>query len=179
MKMKKLLTICGITAVLVAGAASVSAQTNTINAALGGSSADPAQQRYLKRVYDGLGFTNDADWNAIEPLVQNVFEAQRDLSPGSGMSRVPVTHRIASGTNTVAVAQTLRRVSFGPADPESQALQKALDDNASTDDIKAALAAYHAAQKAKRAKLEAAQENLRNALTPQQEAKATLLKVLD
>jgi len=183
MSTRKLFTICGIAVALAAGAVRVSAQTNAANGLAGvvgsGGQADPAQQRYMQRVHDGLGFTNDSDWSAIQPLVQNVFEAQRDLAPGGGVSRVPAVSRVASGTNGVSGARILRRAYFGPTSPEAQALQKALDENASADDVKTALTAYQAAQKAKRVKLVEAQENLRKALTIQQEAQATLLKVLD
>jgi hypothetical protein len=177
MKMNQLLTICGISAALFLSAGSVSAQTNNANA--GGGNSDPAQQRFMQRVHDGLGFISETEWNAIQPLVLNVFEAQRDLSPNGGISRVPVVSHSASGTNGVSTVRSLRRVFFGPTTPEAQALQKALDENASADEVQAALTAYEAAQKAKRAKLAEAQENLRKALTVQQEARATLLKVLD
>jgi hypothetical protein len=183
MNTRKLFTICGIAVALAAGAVGVSAQTNVANGLTGvvgsGGQADPAQQRFMQRVHDGLGFTNDADWSAIQPLVQNVFEAQRDLAPGGGVSRVPAVSRGASGTNGVSGARILRRAYFGPTSPEAQALQKTLDENASADDVKTALTAYQAAQKVKRANLAQAQENLRKALTIQQEARATLLKVLD
>jgi hypothetical protein len=179
MKMKNLLTICGIAAALAASVVGVSAQTNPVSSPIGSDNANPAQQRFLQHVHDGLGLTNESDWNAIQPLVQNVYAAQRDLLPSTGVSRVPSLNRVINGTNSVGTVRTVRRVAFGPSTPEAQALQQAVDENASADDIKAALAAYHAAQKAKREKLEAAQESLRQALTPQQEARATLLKVLD
>jgi hypothetical protein len=162
---------------------SVSAQNDSATAAVGagatGGQADPAQQRFMQRAHDGLGFTNEADWSAIEPLVQNVFAAQRDLASSGAISRAPAVNRVGGGTNGVGAARSVRRVIFGPAGAEAQALQKALDENASADEVKAALASFEAAQKAKRAKLEAAQETLRKALSVQQEARAALLKVLD
>ena len=42
----------------------------------------------MGRVHDGLGFTNETDWNAVQPLVQKVFDAQRDVMRSGGMSRV-------------------------------------------------------------------------------------------
>jgi len=178
-----LFTIYGIAVALTAGAVRVSAQATPASPLTGAtgnvSQTDPAQQRYMQHVRDGLGLTNDADWSAIQPLVQNVFSAQRDLAPGGGTSRVPAVSGGVNGTNGVSAAPRLRRAYFGPASPEAQALQKALDANASADEVKTALTAYQAVQKAKRAKLVDAQDNLRKALTVQQEAKATLLKVLD
>jgi len=59
MSTRKLFTICGIAVALAAGAVRVSAQTNAANGLAGvvgsGGQADPAQQRYMQRVHDGLG----------------------------------------------------------------------------------------------------------------------------
>jgi hypothetical protein len=63
----------------------------------------------------------------------------------------------------------------GQPNPEADALQKAIDDNAPSSQIKDLLAKYKTSQKAKQAKLEAAQANLKAVLTTKQEAQATLL----
>ncbi len=76
----------------------------------------------------------------------------------------------------MAVAATIRSTS---PNPDRDALQQALDDNAPAAQIKALLAKYQASQKAKQAKLIAAQANLRKVLTVQQEAQATLMGLLD
>jgi len=68
---------------------------------------------------------------------------------------------------------------LGTPSPEAEALQKALDDNAPTAQVKAALAKYHASQKDKQAKLVQAQENLRKVLTVKQEAQAALLGLVE
>ena len=50
---------------------------------------DPAQfqQRMLDNVKERLGFS-DADWSAVQPLVQKVFDARRDTrTSGSSMYR--------------------------------------------------------------------------------------------
>ena len=179
MKMNQLLTICGIAAALFLSAGSVSAQTNNDNAG-GGGNTDPAQQRFMGRVHDGLGFTNETDWNAVQPLVQKVFDAQRDVIRSGGMSRVIPGNRGGNGTNANAnVRSGARSVSFGQPSPEAQALQKAIDDNAPDSQIDAALTKYKASQKAKQANLVQAQENLRKSLNKKQEAQATLLRLLD
>jgi len=67
---------------------------------------------------------------------------------------------------------------FGQSSPEADALQKAIDDNAPAGQVKDLLAKYQASQKAKQAKLEAAQADLRAVLTVKQEATATLLGLL-
>ena len=63
---------------------------------------------------------------------------------------------------------------FGQPSPEAEALQKAVDAKAPKAELKAAIAKYNEARKAKQAELEQAQENLRKVLTARQEALATL-----
>jgi len=72
------------------------------------------------------------------------------------------------------------RGNFGQQpNPDADALQKAIDDNAPKAQIKDLLTKYQASQKAKQAKLVAAQADLRAVLTVKQEASATLLGLLD
>jgi hypothetical protein len=54
--------------------------------------------------------------------------------------------------------------------PEADALQKAIESKASNSEMKAALAKYQEARKAKQADLETAQVNLKKVLTVRQEA---------
>jgi hypothetical protein len=75
MKANQLLTICGIAAALFLSAGSVSAQNDNGGgggggARRGGGNFDPAQmqQRFMERMHDELGFTNDTEWNAVQPL---------------------------------------------------------------------------------------------------------------
>jgi len=68
---------------------------------------------------------------------------------------------------------------FGQASPEQTALQNAVDANAPAGQIKDLLAKYRGAQKARQAKLEAAQDDLRKVLTTKQEAQATLFRLLE
>jgi hypothetical protein len=63
--------------------------------------------------------------------------------------------------------------------PDAEALQKAIDDNAPSGQIKDLLAKYKASQKDKQAKLTAAQSDLRKVLNVKQEASATLMGLLD
>ena len=51
---------------------------------------DPAQiqQRMMDSIQDQLGFTNDTDWSAVQPLVQKVMDARRDVGVGGGMGRM-------------------------------------------------------------------------------------------
>jgi len=162
MKMNQLLTIYGITAALFLSAGSVSAQTNNDNAS--GGNSDPAQQRFMQRAHDGISFNSEAEWGTIQPLVQKVFEAQRDLLRGGAISRMPIVHHVGNGTNAVAGVRSGRSVLFGQPSPEAQALQQAIDDNAPDAQIEAALEAYQASQKAKHERLVQAQKNLRKSL---------------
>ncbi|HTV75679.1 MAG TPA: hypothetical protein VMD57_01685, partial [Candidatus Baltobacteraceae bacterium] len=104
MKIKNLLTVCGVAAALMLSAGSLLAQNdngggNGGNGGGGGGrpgrgNFDPAQmqQRMLQRIQDQLGITNDTDWSAIQPLVQKVMDAQRDLR-GGGMARMFARNR--------------------------------------------------------------------------------------
>jgi hypothetical protein len=64
------------------------------------------------------------------------------------------------------------------ANPELEALRKAIESNAPASEIKSKLAALRAARKAKEAELEKAQEDLRQILSARQEAVAVTLGLL-
>lgn len=186
MKMNQLLAICGVAAALFLGAGNVSAQNGGGGGGggggRGGGNFDPAQmqQRMMDNVREQLGLTNDTDWNAIQPLVQKVMDARRDAASG-GMGRLfGRGNRGGNNNNANANNNGGRRGGFGGTpSPEAEALQKAIDDNAPTAQVKAALAKYHASQKDKQAKLVQAQENLRKVLTVKQEAQAALLGLVE
>jgi hypothetical protein len=143
---------------------------------------DPAQmqQRMMDGIRDQLGFTNDTDWNAVQPLVQKVMDARRDVGFGGGMGRL-FRNRGGNGGNANNATTGSRRGGFfgGTPSPEAEALQKAIDDNAPVAQIQSALARYETSQKAKQDKLVQAQEQLRGVLTVKQEAQATLLGLLN
>jgi Spy/CpxP family protein refolding chaperone len=192
MKVNQLLTICGIAAALFLSAGSVSAQND--NGGPGGGpgggfrNMDPAQrqQLFMNNIREQLGFTNNTDWNAVQPLIQKVTDAQREAMSGrfGGMGRMfrnrdRGSNSANANTSASAGGGGGRGGMFGQPSQEAEALQKAIDDNAPTAQIKAALAKYQASQKAKQAKLVQAQETLRKVLTPKQEAQATLLGLLE
>jgi len=182
MKVKNLLTVFGLAAALMLSAGSVSAQNDNGGGGGGGGGRgnfDPAQmqQRFMERVHDNLGFTNDTEWNAVQPLVQKVFDAQREAR--SGMGRMFRGNRGGGNGANAEAGGSGRGGFFGQPSQEAEALQKAIDDNAPTAQIKAALAKYQASQKAKQAKLAQAQENLRKVLNTKREAQATLLGLLE
>ena len=183
MKVKNLLTICGVAAALMFSAGSIYAQAGGNGGGGGGNGGgggggfgggrnfDPAQmqQRMMDRFRQDLNFTNDADWSAVQPLVQKVLDARMAAGfGGRGFGRGGRGGGGGGGNNP-----------FNPPNPDRDALQQAIDDNAPAAQVKALLAKYEASQKAKQAALIAAQNDLRKVLTVQQEASATLGGLLD
>lgn len=185
--MNRLIAVCGLVAALSLSASSLFAQDNNTNdnggqggqpgrrmrgqGGPGGGNYDPAQrqQQMLERIKDELGFTNDTDWSAVEPLVQKVMDARRDVGFG-GMGRM---FRNRGGNNGGGRG-------FGPEpSAEQKALEDAIDNNAPKGQLKAALDKYRASQKDKQSKLEQAQANLKKVLSQKQEAQAVLLGLVN
>ncbi|HEY1716982.1 MAG TPA: hypothetical protein VGH42_01660 [Verrucomicrobiae bacterium] len=187
MKLKRMMTMCAVTAALVLSAGSLFAQDNGNSGDQGGGGQrrnrgggnfDPAQfqQRMMDNVRDQLGFTNDTDWSAVQPLVQKVMDARRDVG-GGNMGRMFGRNR--GGNNGGGQGGGGRGGMFGQPSPEQDALQKAIDADAPAAQIKDLLAKYRAAQKVKQANLETAQANLKAVLSVKQEAQATLLGLVN
>src|SRR6185369_7694311 len=92
--MKKLLAMLAVAAALCVSADSLFAQQDNGGGGAGGrrnrngggggfgggggGNFDPAQfqQRMLDNIKEQMGFTNDTEWSAIEPLVQKVLDAR-------------------------------------------------------------------------------------------------------
>jgi hypothetical protein len=216
MKVKNLLTICGVTAALMIGAASIYAQPGGGGGFGGGGpgggggfggggpggggggfggggpggggggfggggggrgNMDPAQmqQRMLDNYRQQLNFTNDTEWSAVQPLFQKVIDARNALGNGGGRGMGGRNRGGGGGFGGGGGGGM-----FGQQpNPDRDALQQALDDNAPAAQVKALLQKYQAGQKTKQAALAAAQANLRKVLTVPQEAEATLLGLLD
>ena len=133
-------------------------------------------QRMMDNIKDQLEFTNDTDWDAVQPLVQKVMEARRDAGGGMNMMRMMRGNRGGQGGQ----GGNRRGGMFGgQPNPDAEALQKALDDNAPAGQVKTLLAKYQASMKTKQTALKDAQEALRAVLNSRQEAQATLLGLLD
>jgi len=193
MKLNRIMTVCAVAAALVFSAGSIFAQ-DTGNGGNGGNGGpgngndngggqrrnrqggpggnfDPAQfqQRMMDNIRDQLNFTNDTDWNAVQPLVQKIMEARREVGI-PGMRGLFGRNRGGQGGGPGG-----RGGMFGQASPEQEALQKAIDDDAPAAQVKDLLAKYKAAQQVRQAKLEKAQDDLKAVLTSKQEAQAYLL----
>ena len=191
MKLNRIITLCAVAAALTLSVDSVFAQDNgngnggnnggqrrnRQGGGPGGGNWDPAQmqQRIMDNVRDQLNFTNDTDWSAVQPLVQKVLDAQRDVR-GPGMRGLFTRNR--GGQNGGQGGPGGRGGIFGQPSPEQEALQKAIEDDAPAAQVKDLLAKYKTARQAKQAKLEAAQDALKSVLTAKQEAQAYLLDLV-
>lgn len=136
---------------------------------------DPAQfqQRMMERYKEVLEVKDDAEWSALQPLVQKVMDARRDSFSGMGRGMFG-RNRGGDTTQPADQASSRRAGMFGAPSPEAEALQKTIDAKAPKAEIKAALEKYAAARKVKQAELEKVQADLRKVLTTRQEALATL-----
>jgi hypothetical protein len=128
----------------------------------------------MDRFKEQLEVTDDAEWKALEPLVQNVMEARRGTMAGMGRGMFGGGPRRGGGDNAAGGGGGGGRGPGGQSTPEADALQKAIDAKAPKAEVKAALEKFVAARKAKEAELVKAQDELRKVLTSRQEAIATL-----
>lgn len=175
MKLKQLLTMAGVGALMLVGSNSVMAQ--------GRGNFDPAQmrERMMTRLREQMDVKDDAEWKAIEGQIGKVMDARRDtmaseFSMFRGMRGSRSTDSSSSSSSASSDQGSSRRRGgfFGEPSPEVEALQKAIDDKASSDEIQAKLAALRKSNKEKQAKLDKAQADLKAILTPRQEAVAVL-----
>jgi hypothetical protein len=191
MKLKNLLTICGAAALMLS-AGSIYAQPGGggpgggFGGGPGGGgfrNMDPAQmqQMMMDNYRQQLNFTNDTEWSAVQPLVQKVSDARMAVGMGGGMRGMFGRNRGGGGGGVGGGfgGGGGGNNPFNQPNPDRDALQQALDDNAPAAQVKALLQKYQAGQKTKQAALVAAQADLRKVLTVQQEAQATLSGLLD
>src|SRR5262245_29927819 len=141
------------------------------------------QQRRLEGMKDQLEIKDDAEWKAIEPLIQKVMDAQRNymadrLRGAFGRGRGGDRGDRGGDNNSQGGQRPRGGGMFGTPSPETEALQKAVDAKATNSELKAALAKYQEARKEKQAELEKAQADLRKVLSVRQEAVASLAGLL-
>ncbi|MFO1475608.1 MAG: hypothetical protein U1F98_03025 [Verrucomicrobiota bacterium] len=131
---------------------------------------DPAQmqQMRLDRLHEQMDVKDDAEWNIIQARATKVMDAQREVM--SSMFRGFGGRR--GGDNNGGGQGGGRGGFFGQPNPDLEALQKAIESNAPTEQVKAALEKYRASRKAKEAALAQAQAELQKVLTTKQEAVA-------
>jgi hypothetical protein len=139
----------------------------------GNSDPSQMQQQIMERIKEQFEITDDAEWKAIQPKIQKVMDLRRDLM--SNMGRGMFGRRFGGGDSNSGDSGRPRGGGFfGPPSPETEALQKAVEGKASNSEMKAVIAKYQEARKAKTAELEKAQADLRAVLSVRQEAQATL-----
>jgi hypothetical protein len=179
--MKKMFALLAVAAALCVSADCALAQQDNGGGGGGGGrrgggggfqQMDPQQRQQMQmdRYKQDLGITNDTDWSAIQPLVQKVADTQREAMMARFAGAFRRGGRGGGGGGGGFNA---------PTDPDREALQQAVDNNAPAGQVKAALDKYRAAQKAKEAKLEAAQADLKKVLSQKQEAAAVLAGLLN
>jgi hypothetical protein len=158
MKLNRMITLCAMAGALALGTGSLLAQDNGGGGGgqggggggggFGRGNFDPAamQQRMMDNIRDQLNFTNDTDWSAVQPLVQKVADARRDVG-------APDMRRLLFGNrnrgNNGGGGNRRGGGMFGTPSPEQEALQTALDQNAPAGQVKDLLAKYEAAKKRK------------------------------
>lgn len=185
-RMHQCLAMAGMAAILSLGSSQLVAQDNQgqndrqgRGGGFRGGNFDPAQiqQQMLEGYKEVLEINDDAEWKAIEPLIQKVMDARRASfsGMGRGMFRAFRGGR-NGGDNNGGGDRGSRGGGFGGQDmsPEAEALDKAIKGKAPNSELKAALAKYIEYRKAKQAELETAQANLRKVLSVRQEAIASL-----
>jgi len=138
-----------------------------------GGNFDPQQMRQMMmdRYREMLEVKSDDEWKLIQTRIEKVNEARRNIGFGpfgmrGGFRGGPGGPGGPGGFNA-------------PANPEMDALQKAIDDKASTEVIKTKLAAFREARKAKQAALAKAQSELKEGLSVKQEAAAVLAGLIE
>jgi hypothetical protein len=177
------LSAASLAAVLCIGTTHATAQDRQDRQGRG--NFDPAQfrERMMSDLRERMEVKDDTEWKALEPMIQKVMDARMAAFRGNGMGmgrgRGGGGGGGGGGTGDNADRGNRRGGFFNQEpSPEAEALQKAIDAKASSSELKAALAKYTEARKAKQAELEKAQTDLRKVLSLRQEAVATMSGLL-
>jgi hypothetical protein len=127
------------------------------------------RQDMLTRYLDRMDVKSEEDRKKIGELIGKVTDAQREARMGGGFG--------FGGQRGGGGGGGGNRQGAEPS-PEYTDLNKAIEDKAPADEVKAKLAKYRDSRKAKEAALEKAQDDLKKALNPRQEAAAVLAGLL-
>lgn len=190
MRLNKMLALAGAAVALGLSSGQLVAQDNQGNRPRGQGQGrgnfDPEEmrQRLAERIREQLDVKSDDEWKIIYERVEKVNQARREVGAGGGFGAFGFGRGGRGGPGggggdaSAGGDQNRRRGFGGERSPEAEALQKAIEAQASSEEIKAKLAKYREARKEKEAKLEQAQEELRKVLTVKQEAAAVLAGLL-
>jgi len=152
----------------------------------GGGNFDPAQmqQMMLDAQRQQLEVTNDDEWSIISAQIQKVNDARMQANSGGfggfGGRRGGRGGRgggLGGGPGGGGGFQ-FPGMANAQADPTQEALQRAIDSNASSDELKAAIAKFVDSRKQKQDALAKTQAELRKLLTVRQEAIAYTMGLL-
>ena len=178
-RMNLVLALAGVAVALVVSTGNMAAQ--------GRGNFDPAQfrQRQLERLKENLEVNSDAEWKVISERIEKVLDAQRETRVagfggfGRGGGRRGGDNGGGGGGNGGGAPGGGNRPNpFGAENPNLDALQKAVDGKASSDELKSKMAKLRDSLKEKEANLTKAQEDLRKVLSVRQEAIAVLAGLL-
>jgi len=160
--------------------------TQTSNAQNQRGNFDPeqARQRMMERLREQFEVKDDAEWKLISERITKVMDAQRATRSFAGMGGFGGGRRGGGpggpgGDQGGAGGGRGGRGGFGgEPNPDVEALQKAIEDKAPADQIKAKLAKVREDRKTAEAKLETAQDELKKVLSVRQEAVAVMAGLL-
>lgn len=179
-KMNQMLALAGVAVALCVTTGTVAAQ--------GRGNFDPAQmrQRMMDNYKERFEVTSDAEWKIISERIEKVMDAQRDsrIAGFGGFGRGGGGGGRRGGgnngdTNAGGGAGGGNRPNpFAADNPNVDALQKAVEGKASSDELKGKLAKVRESLKEKEAALVKAQDDLRKVLSVRQEAIAVLAGLL-
>jgi hypothetical protein len=169
----------GVAAFMCLNATQLEAQGQGRQGGQGRGNFDPEQmrQRMMDGVREQLEVKDDAEWQIIEARVNKVWEARREVGMGGAGGMRMMARRPQSGDNPPG-GPGGRRFGGEPS-AEDEALQKAIDSNASTAELKAAIAKVRDARKQKEAALQKSQQELREVLNVKQEAIALSMGLIN
>ena len=145
---------------------------------------DPEQIRqrmseFLRQQFD---VTDDAEWKLIAERIEKVSLARRATMSSfggfGGGARPPGAGGDAAVAPDGAGAGAARSFFSREADPDLDALRKAIEAKAGPEEIRTKLTKLREARKDKEARLEKAQEELRQVLSVRQEALAVMFGLL-
>ncbi len=178
-KMNQVLALAGVVVALGLGAGQAAAQGR------GNFDPEQARQRMMDNYKERLEVTSDAEWKIIEERITKVMTAQREARIGGrgfGGFGGPGGRRGGGGPDGAppdSGTRTNRGGMFGATqNAEADALQKALDAKASSEELKGKLAKLRESLKEKEGALTKAQDDLRKVLSMRQEATAVLMGLL-
>ena len=120
-----------------------------------------------------FGVTDDAQWAAITPLIQNVMDLRRATQAGGGFGGFGGGRQRGQGGGGGGGPRG------GAPSPEVENLRQAITDNMPDAEIKVRLEHLREVRKQNEAKLDKARADLLAVLTPRQEAVAVMAGLLN